>query len=90
MPCEITWSLPPATMTGSKREACMRFKPDGTVDEVWREPAAPRPFKTQKQEYDELLEQILRNNPKLTRAQASAQAKGILDALARRRGGPFR
>jgi hypothetical protein len=64
----------------------MRIKPDGTLDEVWREPAAPRPFKTQKQEYDELVEQILHTNPKLTRAKASAKAKEILGTLARRFG----
>ena len=61
----------------------MRIKPDGTLDEVWREPVAPRPFKTQKQKYDELLEQILRNNPTLTRA----KAKAMLDASGKRRGG---
>ena len=51
---------------------------------------APQPFKTPKQEYDELLEQILRTNPKLTRAKASAKAKEILDTLTRRFGGPLR
>jgi hypothetical protein len=53
----------------------MRIKPDGTLDEVWPEPAALRPFETQKQEYDALLEQILRNNPTLTRAKASTKPR---------------
>ena len=64
----------------------MRIKPDGTLDEVWREPATPWWRKTPEQEYDELLERILRNNPKLTRA----KAKEMLDASGKRRGGPFR
>jgi len=68
----------------------MRIKPDGTLDEVWPEPAALRPFETQKQEYDALLEQILRNNPTLTRAKASTKAKEMLDTSARRRGSRFR
>ncbi len=68
----------------------MRIKPDGTLDEVWREPPVPWWRKTSEQEYDELLEQILRTNPTLTRAQASAKAKEILDTLARRFGGPRR
>jgi hypothetical protein len=76
-----------ATMTGkNKREASMRIKPDGTLDEVWREPEVPWWRKTAEQEYDELLERILRNNPTLTRA----KAKEMLDASGRRRGGPFR
>jgi hypothetical protein len=78
-------------MTGkNRREASMRIKPDGTLDEIWREPSASRPIKTPQQEYDELLEQILRTNPKLTRAKANAKAKEILDTLDRRFGGPFR
>jgi hypothetical protein len=77
-------------MTGMDRETRMRLKPDGTLDEIWREPPASRPIKTPQQEYDELLEQILRTNPKLTRAKANAKAKEILDTLDRRFGGPFR
>jgi hypothetical protein len=64
----------------------MRIKPDGTLDEVWREPAAPWWRTMPGQEYDKLLEQILRNNPTLTRA----EAKAMLDASGWRRGGPFR
>jgi hypothetical protein len=76
------WSktaLLPATMTGTNREACMRIKPDGTLDEVWREPADPW-WKMPQQEYDALLERILRNNPTLTHT----KAKEMLDASIRR------
>ena len=60
-----------------KREASMRIKPDGTLDEVWREPA---PWQTKKPApwYDQLLEEILRNNPKLTRAKAKAMLGQLL------------
>jgi hypothetical protein len=63
----------------------MRIKPDGTLDEIWREPADPWWRKTSQQEYDALLERILRNNPTITRA----KAKEMLDASGRRRDGPF-
>ena len=69
---------PPQTMTGkTRREASMRIKPDGTLDEVWREPA-PRRTKTQTPWYDQLLEEILRNNPKLPRAKAKAMLGQLL------------
>jgi hypothetical protein len=73
-------------MTGkNRREASMRIKPDGTLDEVWREPADPWWRKTPQQEYDDMLERILRHNPTLTRK----RAKEMLDASGRRRDGPF-
>ncbi len=62
----------------------MRIKPDGTLDEVWREPD-PWWRNMSQQEYDALLERMLRNNPTLTRK----QAKEMLDASGRRRDGPF-
>ncbi len=49
----------------------MRYKPDGTLDEVWRKPV-PWWRKTPDQRYDELLEEILCNNPALTREEAKA------------------
>jgi hypothetical protein len=55
------------------------------LDEIWREPADPWWRKTSQQEYDALLERILRNNPTITRA----KAKEMLDASGRRRDGPF-
>jgi hypothetical protein len=58
----------------------MRYKPDGTLDEVWRELETPWWQTTSQQEYDALLERILRNNPTLTRA----KAKEMLDASIRR------
>jgi hypothetical protein len=58
----------------------MRIKPDGTLDEVWREPEIPWRRKTSEQEYDELLERILQNNPTLPRA----KAKEMLDASMKR------
>jgi hypothetical protein len=77
---------PAATMIGkNKREASIRIKPDGTLDEVWRELETPWWQKTSGQEYDALLERILRNNPTITRA----RAKEMLDASGRRRDGPF-
>jgi hypothetical protein len=77
---------PAATMIGkNKREASMRIKPDGTLDEVWRELETPWWRNTSGQEYDALLERILRNNPTITRA----KAKEMLDASGRRRDGPF-
>jgi hypothetical protein len=69
----------------NKREASMRIKPDGTLDEVWRELETPWWRKTSGQEYGALLERILRNNPTITRA----KAKEMLDASGRRRDGPF-
>jgi hypothetical protein len=63
----------------------MRIKPDGTLDEVWREPETPWWQNMSKAEYNELLERLLRNNPTLTRA----KAKEMLDASGRRRDGPF-
>jgi hypothetical protein len=77
--------LLPATMTGTNREARKRYKPDATLDEVWRELETPWWRKTSQQEYDEMLERILRNNPTLTRK----RAKEMLDASGRRRDGPF-
>jgi hypothetical protein len=73
-------------MTGkNRREVWMRIKPDGTLDEVWREPVAPWwTKKLSQQEYDELLKRILRNNPTITRE----KAKEMLDA-SDRRGGRF-
>jgi hypothetical protein len=71
-------------MTGMDREARMRIKPDGTLDEVWREPADSWWRTMPQQEYDALLERILRNNPTLTRA----KVKEMLDTSARR-GGRF-
>jgi hypothetical protein len=58
----------------------MRYKPDGTLDEVWREPELPWWRKMSEQEYDELLERILRNNPTITRA----KAKEMLDTSMKR------
>jgi hypothetical protein len=63
----------------------MRYKPDGTLDEVWRELDTPWWRNMSQQEYDALLERMLRNDPTLTRA----KAKKMLDASGRR-GGPFR
>jgi hypothetical protein len=57
----------------------MRLNPDGTLDEIWREPD-PWWRTTSEQEYDELLERILRNNPTLTRA----KAKEMLDTSMKR------
>jgi hypothetical protein len=67
-------------MTGMDREARMRIKPDGTLDEAWREPETPWWRKMPRQEYDELLERILRNSPTLTHT----KAKEMLDASIRR------
>ena len=47
----------------------MRLKPDGSLDLDRRDP----PAKTQEQEEAELLEQILRNHPNLTREEAQEQ-----------------
>jgi hypothetical protein len=55
----------------------MRIKPDGSLDEIWREPPVPWWRKTPDQRYGALLEEILRNNPKLTRE----KAKAMLDAF---------
>jgi hypothetical protein len=72
-------------MTGkNRREVWMRIKPDGTLDEVWREPEAPWWRTTPPHEYDALLERILRNNPTITRE----KAKEMLDTSTRR-GGRF-
>jgi hypothetical protein len=64
-------------MAGTDREAWMRIKPDGSLDEIWREPPVPWWRKTPDQRYGALLEEILRNNPKLTRE----KAKAMLDAF---------
>jgi hypothetical protein len=67
-------------MTGMDREARMRIKPDGTLDEVWRELETPWWRNMSEAEYDALLDQILRNNPTLTHA----KAKEMLDASMKR------
>jgi hypothetical protein len=53
----------------------MRIKPDGTLDGVWREPAAPWRKKTPEQRYEEWLNDILRKHPGMTRE----EAKKIID-----------
>jgi hypothetical protein len=69
-----SWSAsrPAATMVGSKREAYMRIKPDGTLDEIWRaRPLPPRPpAKTPEQLRADLIEALLFLDPTLSRAEA--------------------
>jgi hypothetical protein len=59
-------------MVGSKREAYMRIKPDGTLDEIWRaRPLPPRlPAKTPEQLRADLIEALLFLDPTLSRAEA--------------------
>ena len=56
-------------MTGTDREVWVRYKPDGSLDEVWREPV-PWWKKTQEQRNAALLNDILRNHPGMTREEA--------------------
>jgi hypothetical protein len=46
----------------------MRLKPDGSLDLDWREP----PAQTSDEIYQEILQNVLHNNPKLTREEAEA------------------
>jgi hypothetical protein len=59
----------------NRREACMRIKPDGTLDEVWRaRPLSPRPpAKTLEQMRAELIEALLLLYPTLSRAEAEEE-----------------
>jgi len=47
-------------------EVLMRLRDDGILDLDWR----PPPPQTSQDIYDEILETVLRNNPKLTREEA--------------------
>ena len=59
----------------------MRFKPDGTLDEVWRGPV-PRRLETPEQQDEEMGERILanvlRDHPGLTREDAQAMLDHFL------------
>jgi hypothetical protein len=46
----------------------MRMKPDGSLDLDWREP----PAQTPEELYQEILENVLRDTPALTREEAVA------------------
>jgi hypothetical protein len=46
----------------------MRLKPDGSLDLDWWEPAVQTPD----QIYQDILDNVLRNNPSLTREEAQA------------------
>ncbi len=59
-------------MTGTNREAWIRIKPDGTLDEIWRaRPLPPRlPAKTPEQLRAELIEALLHLYSTLSRVEA--------------------
>jgi hypothetical protein len=59
-------------MTGTDREVWVRYKPDASLDEVWREPV-PWWKKTQEQRNAALLNDLLRNHPGMTREEAQEQ-----------------
>lgn len=52
----------------------MRFKSDGTLDEVWRKPVA----KTIEHLREELIKALLRIYPTLSRAEAEEHADAVL------------
>jgi hypothetical protein len=74
-------SPPPATMTGSNREARMRFKPDGTLDEVWRARRVPvlPPLTAEDVERmrEEVIVQHLRDYPNMTRKQVEDELEAF-------------
>jgi hypothetical protein len=60
-------------MVGTDREAWMRFKPDGALDEVWRRPAPPstrQPGLPRELRDETLIADMLRNHPGMTREEA--------------------
>jgi hypothetical protein len=74
-------------MTGkNKREAWMRIKPEGTLDADWWEPGSSKteqyarsqhPTKTPEQLREQLINNLLRARPTLTRETAAEQIDAV-------------
>jgi hypothetical protein len=77
------WSAapPPAILTGSNREASMRYKPDGTLDEVWqarRVPVMPRlTAEDVERMREEVIVQHLRHYPTMTRKEVEDEMEAF-------------
>jgi hypothetical protein len=74
-------------MTGkNRREASMRIKPDGALDVAWWEPGSSKkeqyawlqhPTKTPEQLREQLINNLLRTRPTLTREKAAEQIDAV-------------
>jgi hypothetical protein len=52
----------------------VRLKPDGSLDLDWRDPP---PVKTTEQMFEELISELMRDDPQLTREEAEKHLDGF-------------